>query len=375
VTAGRRVAGVLAVLAVGLAGCGWRGLNSIPLPGTAGGGPGSFTIQAQLPDVGTLEQNSRVQVGDVTVGNVTKVERQGWHALLTIRLTGDVDLPANATARIGQTSLLGSLHVELAAPTDAPPQGRLEQGSLIPLASAGSYPSTEQTLAAISLLLNGGGIGQLQDITQALSTALAGRADDLRSLIEQLDRFTGSVNDQTGDIIAATDSVNNLVGRFAAEKPVVDRALTAIPAALRALADERQTLVDALDQVGKFSALAADSVNQTKDTVVKELKEMGPVLESVANAGPALTRALSLLPTYPFPKETISTWARGDYANLTAIIDLTLSRLDASFFTGTRFEGNLTELELQWGRTIGQMPSPYTAGNPLVAPYHWNQGR
>ncbi len=374
-TAGPRVAGLLAVLAVGLAGCGWRGLNSLPLPGTAGGGPGSFTIQAQLPDVATLEQNSRVQVGDVTVGNVTKVERQGWHALLTIRLAGDVDLPANATARIGQTSLLGSLHVELAAPTDAPPQGRLKQGSVIPLSSAGSYPSTEQTLAAISVLLNGGGIGQLQDITQALSTALTGRAGELRSLIEQLDRFTGQVSDQTGDIIAATESMNALVGRFAADKPVVDRALTTIPEALRALADERQTLVDALDQVGKFSALAADSANQTKDTVVKELREMGPVLESLANAGPALTRALSLLPTYPFPKETISAWARGDYANLTAIIDLTLSRLDASFLTGTRFEGNLTELELQWGRTIGQMPSPYTAGNPLVAPYHPDQGR
>ncbi|OOK83072.1 mce related family protein [Mycobacterium kansasii] len=108
---------LLTVLAViGLAGCGWRGLNSIPLPGTAGRGPGAFTIQAQLPDVGTLEQNSRVQVGDVTVGNVTKIERQGWHALLTIRLDGDVELPANATATLGQTSLLGSLHIELARP-------------------------------------------------------------------------------------------------------------------------------------------------------------------------------------------------------------------------------------------------------------------
>ena len=147
----------LAVVAPG--GCGWRGLNSVALPGTAGRGPGSFTIQAQLPDVGTLEQNSRVQVGDVTVGNVTKIERQGWHALLTIRLDGDVDLPANATVTIGQTSLLGSLHVELAPPADAPPRGKLKQGSLIPLSSAGTYPSTEQTLAAISLLLNGGGIG------------------------------------------------------------------------------------------------------------------------------------------------------------------------------------------------------------------------
>ncbi|KZS70077.1 mammalian cell entry protein [Mycobacterium kansasii] len=367
---------MLTVLAVfGLAGCGWRGLNSIPLPGTAGRGPGSFTIQVQLPDVGTLEQNSRVQVGDVTVGNVTKIERQGWNALLTIRLDGDVELPANATATIGQTSLLGSLHIELAPPTDVAPQGKLRQGSLISLTSAGSYPSTEQTLAAVSLLLNGGGIGQIQDITEALSTALAGRAAELRSLIEQVDRYVGLVGDQTGDIIAAAESLNNVVGQLAKEKPVVDRALQTIPDALRTLADERQQLVDALDQFAKFSALAADSANQTKDALVKQLKDLGPVVESLANAGPALTRSLSLLTTYPFPKDTISNWARGDYANLTAIIDLTLSRLDASFLTGTRWEGSLTELELQWGRTIGQMPSPYTAGNPLVAPYHWDQGR
>lgn len=366
---------LLGLAMLNLGGCGWRGLNSLPLPGSVGNGPGSFTIHAQLPDVGTLEQNSRVQVGDVTVGNVTKIERQAWHALLTIRLNGDVDLPANATATIGQTSLLGSLHIELAAPTDVAPQGKLTEGSLIPLASAGSYPSTEQTLAAISLLLNGGGIGQIQDITESLSTALAGRADDVRSLIEQLDRFTGSVADQTGDILAATDSLNNLVGQLADQRPVLDRALQTVPNALAILKQERQQLVEALDQIGKFSALAADSANQTKENLVKELKDLGPVLESLANAGPALTRSLGLLPTYPFPKDTISKWARGDYANLTAIIDLTLSRLDASFLTGTRFEGNLTELELQWGRTIGQLPSPATAGNPLVAPYHWDQGR
>ena len=90
---------------------------------------------------------------------------------------------------MGQTSLLGSLHIELAPPTDVAPQGRLHDGSLIPLSSGGAYPTTEQTLAAISLLLNGGGIGQIQDITKAFSTAFAGREHDLRSLIEQLDKF------------------------------------------------------------------------------------------------------------------------------------------------------------------------------------------
>jgi phospholipid/cholesterol/gamma-HCH transport system substrate-binding protein len=372
----RAAAGAVTLLVlITLSGCGWRGLNTLPLPGTAGGGPGSYTIQAEMPNVSNLQPNSRVRVADVTVGNVTKVDLQGWHALLTMTINGDVDLPANATVKLGQTSLFGSLHIELAPPTDVPPQGRLHDGSLIPLSSAGTYPTTEQTLAAISLVLNGGGVGQVQDITQALSTAFAGRAEDLRSLINELDKYVGYLNDQKDDIIAAADSLNNLVGQIAAQKPVVDRALKTIPDALAVLNDQRTNIADAIDQLGKFSALAADSVNQTKTALVQELKDVAPVLKSLADAGPALTRALDVLPTFPFPKSTLTKWNRGDYANLTAVIDLTLSRLDSSFFTGTRFEGDLTELELQWGRTIGQLPSPYTAANPLVVPYRTDQGR
>ncbi|HKP41762.1 MCE family protein [Mycobacterium sp.] len=362
------------LLAAVLSGCGWRGLNSFPLPGTQGRGPGAFTIQAQMPDVNNIQENSRVRVGDVNVGTVTKIERQGWHALLTIRLNGDVAMPANSTISVGQTSLLGSLHIELAQPTDVPPQGRLHQGSLIPLSSGTAYPSTEQTLAAASLLLNGGGLGQVQDITKALSTAFAGREDDLRNLMTQLDTFISRVNDQTSDIIAATESLNRLVGKFAVQKPVVDKALDTIPHALTVLNRERDNLVEAVDQLGKFNALAADSIHQTKEALVQELKDLGPVLESLANAGPALTRSLSLFGTFPFPKETLTKWMRGDYANITVVADLTLSRMDSSLFTGTRWEGDLTKLELQWGRTIGQLPSPYTAGNPLTAPYHWDQG-
>ena len=114
-------AGLLA-LATAVSGCGdWQGLNSIPLPGSRAG-PGAFTIQAQMPDVDNIEPNSRVRVGDVTVGNVTKIERQGWNALVTMKLNGNVELPANATAKLG-TSLLGSLHIELAPRTWRPRAG------------------------------------------------------------------------------------------------------------------------------------------------------------------------------------------------------------------------------------------------------------
>ena len=370
-----RLAGAVLVIAAAVTGCQWKGLNSVALPGVEGVGPGSYTVQAQMPDVDHLSPNSRVRVDDVTVGNVTKIERQGWHALVTMSLNENVVLPANATATLGQTSLLGSEHIELAPPTDTAPQGRLKPGAVIPLESSGTFPTTEQTLAAISLLLNGGGVGQVQDITTAFSTAFSGREADLRSLIEQLDLFIAYNNDQKDDIIAAAESLNSLVGQVAEQKPVVDKALQTIPDALQVLKDQREMLAEALVQLGRFSALAADATSQTREALVAELKALGPTLEQLANAGPALTRSLSFLTTYPFPKETITNWMRGDYANLTLVVDLTLSRVDQGLFTGTRWEGDLTELEMQWGRTIGQLPSPYTGVNPLLAPYRWDQGR
>lgn len=357
-----------------VSGCGWQGLNSLPLPGTRGSGPDAFSVQAQMPDVVNIQPNSRVRVDDVNVGTVTNVERQGWHALVTMRIDGGVSLPENSTAKIGQTSLLGSTHVELAPPTSVQPVGKLHGGSVIPLSSASAYPTSEQTLAAISMLLNGGGVGQLQDVIQAFSTALRGREKDLRSLIEQLDIFVGHIDDQTGDIISAGESLDRVVGTFADQKDVVDRAIKTIPDALAVLRDERTQLAEAIAQLGRFGELATDSVNQTKDSVINEFRQLAPVLKSLADAGPSLTRSLSMLLTFPFPYETLDKWIRGDFGNLSTTIDLTLSRLDSSLFTGTRFEGDLTALEMQWGRTIGQQPSPYTAGNPLVAPYHVDQG-
>jgi phospholipid/cholesterol/gamma-HCH transport system substrate-binding protein len=370
---------VLIALAVATAsGCGalrgWRGANSLPLPGREGVGGGAYTIQAQMPDVQNLKENSRVELNNVVIGNVAKVERQGWHALVTMTIDPKATVPGNATAAIGQTSLLGTLHIELGLPPGVGPQGKLHNGSVIPLASASSYPTTEQTLGALSLVLNGGGLGQLQDITQALSTAFSGREQDLRSLIQQLDKFTAYLDDQKGDIVHALDSFNNLVGQFAEHKPALDKALKTIPAALDVLKDERDKLGQALDNFGSAGNPGAEVLEETKENLIKEVGDLGPVLQSLANSGIALTRGLDYLTVPLFSKPPVAKWIRGDYGNLTGIFDLTLSRLDSSFLTGTRFEGTLTEIEMQWGRTLGVTPSPYTARNPLVAPYQFNQG-
>ena len=110
--------GSVRTLAIGsgmvlLAGCQFGGLNSLNMPGTAGHGPGSYSITVDVPDVATMPQNSPVMVDDVTVGSVSGVDAVQrpdgtFFAAVELSLDKNVKLPANSVARVAQTSLLGS---------------------------------------------------------------------------------------------------------------------------------------------------------------------------------------------------------------------------------------------------------------------------
>ncbi|MBN9633682.1 MAG: MCE family protein, partial [Actinobacteria bacterium] len=196
-----------------LAGCQFGGLNSLDMPVTKSHGAGSYTITVQLPDVATLPQNSPVMVNDVTVGSVSgldAVQRPDgtFYAAVKLSINGDVTLPANARAKVAQTSLLGSQHVQLSEPVGEAPQGRLKQGSEIPLAHTGRYPTTEEVLSSLGLVVNKGNLGALQDITDEAYAAVAGRAGQFVDFIPRLAELTQSLDKQTTDIIGAMDGLN-----------------------------------------------------------------------------------------------------------------------------------------------------------------------
>ena len=91
-------------------------------------------------------------------------------------LDGDVDLPSNATAKVAQTSLLGSQHIELSPPATGPADGQLTDGANIPESPSGRYPTTEEVLSSLGIVVNKGNLGALQDITDEAYAAVAGRA-------------------------------------------------------------------------------------------------------------------------------------------------------------------------------------------------------
>ncbi|AQT81092.1 mammalian cell entry protein [Mycolicibacterium litorale] len=355
---GRCVA-MASCIVVSVSGCAFGGLNSAPLPGTAGRGSGAATYHVELANVGTLESNSPVLIGDVVVGSVGKMTVRDWHADVEVSVKPDVVVPANAVATVGQTSLLGSMHLALNPPLGQSPAGRLQPGATLGLNQSSTYPSTEQTLSALSVVVNGGGLGQIGDIVHEFNAALDGRQDQVRDLLGRLNDFVGLLAQQRDSINASITSLNRLAGVFAGQNAVLTEALKRIPPALDVLVKEQPRITTALEKLGRFSDLATGLINDTQADLVRNLTNLEPTLRALADVGPKLDTVLAYATTFPYTQNFIDRAIRGDYMNQFIVFDFTVPRLKRTLFLGTR-----------WGEEGAKLvPAP---GDPWYATYTYD---
>ncbi|MFV2176020.1 MCE family protein [Actinomadura sp. LOL_016] len=308
----------LALAAATLAsGCGFTGLQDVPLPGGADLGDHPYTVRARFANVLNLVPQSAVKVNDVAVGRVTEVSLPGgeWAAVVTMRVNGDVRLPADARANVRQSSLLGEKFVELTAPPNANGAGRLADGAVIPISRTGRNPEVEEVFGALSMLLNGGGIAQIRTITTELNRALDGNEPEIRSLLHQAERLVGALDANREGIIDAIDGMNRLSATLRARNEQIDVALTDIEPGLRVLEEQRGALVQMLTSLDELSKVAVSTMNRSKEDLIADLEALEPTLRKLSDAGTDLPNALEVLLTYPFTDAVLPA-IKGDYLNV-----------------------------------------------------------
>jgi phospholipid/cholesterol/gamma-HCH transport system substrate-binding protein len=248
-------------------------------------------------------------------------------------------------ASVGQTSLLGSMHVELNPPLGQPATGRLRPGATIPLSRSSTYPSTEQTLSSLSLVVNGGGLGQIGEIIHNFSAALSGREGAVRDLLNRLDTFVGTLDQQRDNIVTSIQALNRLAETFAGQRDVLTEALRKVPPALEVFIKERPRLTSALDHLRVFSNTATGLINNTQADLVKNLKNLEPTIRALADVGPGLGFALAASTVFPFTQNFVDRAVRGDYFNIQFQFDFTIPKLKNSLLLGTHW-GQLGEQQI-----------------------------
>nr|WP_064569774.1 MCE family protein [Gordonia sp. LAM0048] len=382
---GGLVAGA-ASLALIVAGCSFDGPNSLPVPGAEGTGGGSYEITALIPSAAGLVNNAPVLIDDATVGSIGDIEVEDWNALVTIRLNDGVIVPRGSHVMVGLTSALGSTHLEIVQPAE-PEGGRLEAGDQIPLTkcpeqsnivtdpsvpavpdinaaqqvSACTYPSTEQVLSSLSVVLNGGGLSQIGDIVHEMSEVFGGREDQIKKLIPRLNTLVADLDAQKGNIIRATEGLDRLSRTMNEQSGTIERALDDSPQILQLLVDQRQQFLDTLGSVATLSKTANDILDANSEDIVTIVEGIEPALDQLQAAGPAMTQSLNILLTFPFYEPTIRRIVKGDYVNSDLTLDLTLERLDKTMFASL----GVTGPEGVFGRPAGAAARGL---NPFIAP-------
>jgi phospholipid/cholesterol/gamma-HCH transport system substrate-binding protein len=318
---------VLVVMVLLASGCKFDGAYDLPLPGNKVSPDDAYSVTADFVDALNVVPRTAVFANDVPVGQVTDVERVGWHARVTFLVRKDIDLPENVEIDVRQTSLLGEKYIALVEPAPGTASAkRLSDGDVIPLSRTGRNPEVEEVLGALSMLLAGGGVGQLKTISHELNNMMNGRQDQARHLLGNLDRMIGGLNKQKGDIIAAMESIDRLASTLVKEKDVIGAAIDSMGPALKVLNRQHKALITMLRQLDQLGVVGTRVLNASTDNIVASLRHLKPTLTRLGDAGDSLASGLSMLASFPFPKEAANI-VRGDYANALFHMDINLNTI------------------------------------------------
>ncbi|HWM75125.1 MAG TPA: MCE family protein [Nocardioides sp.] len=291
-----------------VAGCG-PGLKDVPLPGTGVSGD-TITVRADFAEALNLAQGATVRVNGVDSGKVQDVEVEDFHAQAEMLVKTDAELREGATARLRYTTPLGELFVDITNPAKGPP---LEDGDALALADTSTAPTVEDALAQASLLVNGGGLEQLQTVTEELNTAIGGREGTVRTLLGEAETFLTEANATTADIDRALQALSSVSKTLRGRQEVINRAVREIRPAAKVLRENTPGLTELLAEIEDFSAAANTTVQQTRDQLLTIIHQAEPVLdEFVRNQGRYVLSLKRLVAAGDVVEEIVP----GDYVSL-----------------------------------------------------------
>jgi phospholipid/cholesterol/gamma-HCH transport system substrate-binding protein len=286
---GRRLLVVPALLALagGLASC------------SAGGGSPSRTATAYFSDVGDLAGGAQVQLADVPVGSVSGISLAGDRAKVTLTFDGNVRIPADVTASIDRTTILGEQFVQLNVPksqtgagaTSAP---QLANGAVIKKTS--TTADVEQFIAAGAEVFGAISTTELEQIIEAGGQGFTGQAASLKAFLEDLDAVATTYSQHTAEITSAVNGLNTLSSTLAPTTGATSTALDNLTKTVQILAqnsDQFETLLQSLDNL---STQGRSLLETYYPQIVTQLQTLQTVSSQLAQHQSDLAGLLSEIP-------------------------------------------------------------------------------
>lgn len=300
-------------------------------------GGGDRTVTAYFLSAAGLYLGDPVMVLGVPIGTVTKIDPQPDGARLTLTLTSDQPVPADAGTAIIAPTLVSGRYVQLAPAYTGGP--KMTSGATIALADTATpveYDELKEQLVALSRDLGpaSGAEGRAQQgslgrFLHASSNTLEGNGKLLRESLNQLSRAASTLDKSSPDLFTTVENLSTITRALSTSDDRISafsRQLAQLSGVLNDNRTELDTFLNSIDaafgEVKTFidnnrSALkdAVGKANTTTQVLVDRVDTLASILHSGPNAlsnfyniydpaGNSLTGNVAI-PDFPDPRSLI----------------------------------------------------------------------
>lgn len=291
----RRAVGALALVTVlaATAGCGLTATD-LPLPGGNTRGD-TYELTAVFSDALNLPAKAHVKVDGVRVGEVTDISPHSYTARVRFVVSDDVALPVGTRAELRQATPLGDVFVALQPPDGRSRRGLLGDGDTIGLRRTSAAVSVEDMLGALSLLVNGGGLGQMSTIIRESNQALDGREVQFRHLLAEGRESMKVLASRTEEIDRVLLSTRALTRTATRRSRSIDAAIDEFTPALRTLNRQTDRFARSLEVMRDAGGTADRLLADGSADLVASLRGLDPILAGFEAIDGVLAPTLRLM--------------------------------------------------------------------------------
>lgn len=305
-----------------LGGC---GLSLQTLPKLTNVSGSTYPLQAQFANVLNLPIDAQVRSGAEIIGEVGAISTHEFVADVTLDIKKNVTVVQGTTAQVRFDNPLGDEYVLLTAPPNARSAPPLAPHSVIQLASTGTAPSVEDVFGGLSLLLNGGGINQLEVIIHELNNTFNGNQPQIRQLLSTVTGAVTTLSNGHVPIDNALAAIEHLTqtldGNNGSNAQEISSSIASIAPAIGILASENSSFDQIISSLSGLGAAGTKIAEYSTLNSENDLKDLLPVVNELNGVAAVLGPDLATLSQFEASTPRI---IPGDYLQANVVANVVL---------------------------------------------------
>lgn len=246
------------------------------------GGGGDLEVTAYFPETAGLFVGNDVGVLGVPVGEITAIEPEGDRVKVTLRVDGDVDVPADVGAVVTSRSVATDRYVEL---TPVYHSGdRLEDGDEIEKTDTPvDFDEVLSTLSQFAKEIGGdkSSASAVRRFLKVGADTFGGNGKFINDSITSLGQAVNAVSGERDNILATLQSLDVLTTSFATNERTIRSFTRSVASAASLLADERHNIQRTLTSLGESIEVVSAFTRSHRSELMRSVNNLSGLIEII----------------------------------------------------------------------------------------------